>query len=91
MQAIGYDSKQLAEWMDAIESGKGITVGIIDEIGDAVSENSAKWDELDKILEVNQEQLASTAKDLDELHQMLKDGVISTEAFTKAANCSGVP
>ena len=85
LQAIGYDSKQLAEWMDAIESGKGITVGIIDEIGDAVSENSAKWDELDKILEVNQEQLASTAKDLDELHQMLKDGVISTEAFTKAA------
>lgn len=85
LDIIGYDETKMAEWKDAIETGEGLTIQMIDDIGTAVENNYDKWEELDQILELNQEQLASTATDLDELKQMLDDGRISVEAYTKAA------
>lgn len=85
LDMIGYDSKEFAEWTDAIATGENITVDMIDKIGAAVNENKAKWGELSGSLEENQEKLASTATSLGELHSMLEKGTIEEEAFTKAA------
>ena len=45
----------------------------------AVKENGEQWDYLDQILEENREQLASTAEDLGELHEMLDRNTIKVE------------
>ena len=85
LEAIGYDPQKIAEWKDALESGENLTVSMINSIGETVNENAASWNTLDSILEENQEQIASTARNLDELHYMLETDQISAEAFTKAA------
>ena len=85
LEAIGYDPQKIAEWKDALESGENLTVSMITSIGEAVNENAASWNTLDSMLEENQEQIASTARNLDELHYMLETDQISAEAFTKAA------
>ena len=85
LEAIGYDPQKIAEWKDALESGENLTVSMINSIGEAVNENAASWNTLDSMLEENQEQIASTARNLDELHYMLETDQISAEAFTKAA------
>lgn len=86
LQSAGYsDTKQLAEWQDAIANKSGVTVDMINQIGEAVANNSAAWSDFDGVLEDSQEQLASTATNLSDLHEMLDNGEISVEAFTKAA------
>lgn len=86
LESTGYsDAKQLAEWQDAITNNSDVTIDMINQIGEAVSSTSSEWANLDGILEDNQEQLASTAINLNELHEMLNNNEISVEAFTKAA------
>ena len=81
----GYED-QITKWNDVLNNGDSLlSAKTLSEIADAVAQNSDQWDYLDQVLKDNQEQLASTAEDLGELHEMLDQNRISEEAFTKAA------
>ena len=82
LQMVNTEKSKLAEWGDLINSGNA-TAETFEEIANAV--NSIDKETLEALREDNYEQLASTAKSLSELHDMLDENAISVEAFTKAA------
>lgn len=83
LKQTGTELSQITEWADKIES-KTATADVFKEIADAI--NSIDTETLEVLRAENFEQLASTAEDLGELHEMLNQyGYDFSEAFTKAA------
>lgn len=80
----GYDADKINKWKDSLASDT-VTLSELHEISEAVKENEAAYNSLSETEEKLMEQLASTAQTLGDLHVMLEEGKISTEAFTKAA------
>ena len=73
-----------------------LTLEQLKEIQNYVEENSGSWDKLGESINKNAEELrqhydavASSAKSIDELNQLLEDGYTDLEGYTKAVEKAG--
>lgn len=90
----GADISQIQEWREQVEKGtadvKAITEAVnaqVEAMGGASAVEdvlTTKLQQNSEALAVNQEKLATTAANMDELNQMWADGLISAEAYGKA-------
>ena len=90
LEQMGYSIDQINAWRDDLADGN-TTVETLNAIGEAVAETATEYnnlqtsiDTVDAELEEAQEAYASTAEHFSELDQMLAEGTISAEAYTKA-------
>ena len=90
LEQMDYSIDQINAWRDDLADGN-TTVETLNAIGEAVAETATEYNNLqtsiDTIgaeLEEAQEAYASTAENFEELNEMLQEGSISAEAYTKA-------
>lgn len=90
LSAMGYDPEQIQHWQDDLSDSES-TVGVIEDIANAVDELNLSEEQLNELMqqnndmiEANMEALAGASQSIAQLNGYLADGTISAAAYDKA-------
>ena len=91
LKAIGSDLENLDSYIQEIENGGQLTQKQLREIRAELEENAWQWENLSEVtsgfdaeIQRNMDAYAMSAQTIDDLNDMLREGLINAEAYDKA-------